>query len=636
MLNKGTKIKVILVGIVFVLVNISCSKKNMELVSPDGNYVFRLGTNADTKKTTYEVEFDGKTIIEPSALGFNLKEYGEIGKELQIVNVQYNNVDTVWKPVYGEKSEYPEKYSQAIIQFKHKASGVPNFNLNVRAYNEGVAFMYEFENDRKIEISSELTEFALATGTEVWVSDKAQHPIYKSIVAKLDSIVDRPVMAELINKLYVSVGEAALVDFARMKLSRSSQNSNALLANLSGEVIMEGSFYTPWRTIMAGHSPTEILENNYLLLNLNEPNKIANTEWIKPGKVIREVTLTTTGAKACIDFAERHNLQYVEFDAGWYGPEHDLSSDASTVTVDPKRSKGPLDLPWVINYADKKNIGIILYVNHRAMEKQLDQILPLYQSWGIKGLKYGFVNVGSQYWTSWLHEAVRKAAKYELMVDVHDEYRPTGYSRTYPNLMTQEGIRGDETSPSTAHTLKTLFTRMLAGAGDNTNCYLAPRISEKMGGKTGQMAKAVMIYSPWQFLYWYDRPEGSPVKKGGAGGAETILKESEALKFYDALPTVWDDTKVLDGKIGEYATVVRQSGDEWFLGTLVANEPRTIDISLDFLDSGSNYEACIFYQREQELANNKVGIQKMAVTADSVLSRQLMKNSGLAAIFRKK
>src|SRR5690606_3411035 len=117
-----------------------------------------------------------------------------------------------------------------------------------------------------------------------------------------------------------------------------------------------------------------------------------------------------------------------------------------------------------------------------------------YKSWGIKGLKYGFVNVGSQEWTSWLHEAIRKAAKYQLMVDVHDEYRPTGYSRTYPNLMTQEGIRGDEESPSIEQSLTTLFTRMIAGAGDNTNCYLAPRVMKKMGGKAAQMAKTIMIY----------------------------------------------------------------------------------------------------------------------------------------------
>jgi alpha-glucosidase len=268
------------------------------------------------------------------------------------------------------------------------------------------------------------------------------------------------------------------------------------------------------------------------------------------------------------------------------------------------------------------------------MEKQLDQILPIYQEWGIKGLKYGFVNVGSRQWTGWLHEAVRKAAKYELMVDIHDEYRPTGYSRTYPNLMTQEGIRGDEESPSTEHTLTTLFTRMLAGAGDNTNCYLAPRVVEKMGGKTAQMAKAIMIYSPWQFLYWYDRPADSPHKTGGAGSAETLLKENPELSFYDALPTVWDDIKVIEGEIGEFATIARRSGTEWFIGSLAANNNRTIEIPLSFLDSDKKYIATVYSQNSSGLKNNKAEISEITVTAESVLSREIIRNSGIAIIIR--
>ena len=180
-----------------------------------------------------------------------------------------------------------------------------------------------------------------------------------------------------------------------------------------------------------------MVENNYFILNLNEPNQIANTSWIKPGQVIREVTLTTAGSMASIDFAAENNIAYVLFDAGWYGAEEDVKSDATTVTVDPARSKGPLDLPKVIEYANSKGVGILVYVNKKALHQQLDEILPLYKKWGIKGVKYGFVNVGDQYATAWLHQAVRKAAKYELMVDIHDEYRPTGYSRTYPNLLTQ-------------------------------------------------------------------------------------------------------------------------------------------------------------------------------------------------------
>lgn len=189
-------------------------------------------------------------------------------------------------------------------------------------------------------------------------------------------------MAELNDSLFVALGEAALVDFARMKFELSKDKPTALVASLEGQVQFDGSFTSPWRTIMAGNSPGEILENNYLLLNLNAPNAIKNSDWIKPGKVIREVTLTTDGGMACVDFAVKHNLQYIEFDAGWYGNEYDDASDATTITVDPNRSKGPLDLKRVIKYAESKGIGVILYVNRRALEKQLDEVLPLLKSWG--------------------------------------------------------------------------------------------------------------------------------------------------------------------------------------------------------------------------------------------------------------
>jgi alpha-glucosidase len=386
---------------------------------------------------------------------------------------------------------------------------------------------------------------------------------------------------------------------------------------------------------MIGKTAGELLENNYFYENLNDPCAIEDVSWIKPGKVIREVTLTTQGGIACVDFAAENGLQYVEFDAGWYGNEYDDTSDATTVTVDPKRSPGPLDLHQVIEYAETKAIGIILYVNRRALEKQLDEILPLYKSWGIKGVKYGFVQVGSQEWTVWLHEAVKKAAENKLMVDIHDEYRPTGFSRTYPNLLTQEGIRGDEESPSNEHTLITLFTRMLAGAGDNTNCYYAPRVTEKMGGHISQLAKAMMIYSPWQFLYWYDRPEGSPGKKGGAGDSDGFIKNHPELDFFKNMPTVWDETKVLEGEIGKFATIVRRSGNDWFLGSLTGNEQRKCSVDFKFLNAGEDYSATVYSFDPESESSTKVKIEQMQVNSTASISFDIFANSGLAMQIQK-
>jgi alpha-glucosidase len=479
-----------------------------------------------------------------------------------------------------------------------------------------------------IHIQTELTEFSFPGDHTAWVTRSAQGD-YKAVpISAMGNNVERPLTLRVHDALYAAIAEAALVDYARMKLCLSPTRPLTVLSQLSSDVQAALPLTTPWRVIMIAHSPGELLENNEILLNLNAPCAIDDTTWIKPGKVIREVTLTTQGGKTCVDFARAHNLQFVEFDAGWYGHEYDNASDATTITVDPKRSPGPLDLHEVIRYAKTQGIGILLYVNQRALTRQLDDILPLYEQWGVAGVKYGFVNVGSQEATTWLHKAVRKAARHHLMVDVHDEYRPTGYSRTYPNFMTQEGIRGDETSPSNETTLTILFTRMLAGAGDNTICYYDSRVS-KNASHAYQLAKAVCLYSPWQFLYWYDRPAGSPGTEGAGGERPGIGNEPE-LAFFDAVPTVWDETRVIHGSIGEYAVIARRSGQDWFIGCMNSGQDRTLDIPLDFLAPDKTYTAHIYSDDPGVPTRTHVRIDQKEVTAMTTLQATMTAQGGQA------
>ncbi len=621
-------------NIAFVVLLSSCTENIVLVTSPGENITVKIELNENQGNSLfYSINGDNNQIIIESPLGLEFRETGTFSKNIEISSVSRKFVDKTWSPVYGEKKSYSNRYNEATLVLNETIPPYRFVEVTFRVYNEGVALQYTINTAGKVTITKELTGFKFPEDHSAWVTYQPQGEYKKIALSKIKSVCEGPLVIGA-GRQTVAIGEAALVDHAKIKFQVSSSDSLMLVCEMAGEATYNRPFSTPWRYVMVAGSPDELLENNSFILNLNKPNKIKNTDWIKPGKVIREVTLTTRGAKACIDFAAKHNLQYIEFDAGWYGNEYDDNSDATTVTVDPKRSPGPLDLPEVIKYGEHKNVGILLYVNGRALIQQLDELLPLYKSWGIKGLKYGFVNVGSQHWTQWLHDAVRKAAKYELMVDIHDNYRPTGFSRTYPNLMTQEGIRGDEESPSTEHTLITLFTRMIAGAADNTNCYLAERVSTKMGGKTAQMAKSVMLYSPWQFLYWYDRPEGSSVKKGGAGSATGIIGKNENLGFYDAIPTVWDETRVLEGKIGEFATVARKSGSNWFIGSLAANQDHTIEIPLTFLNEGENYEAVIYFQDEEGLRDNKVKMEKIKVNQKSILSRKLLKNSGFAVILR--
>jgi alpha-glucosidase len=227
---------------------------------------------------------------------------------------------------------------------------------------------------------------------------------------------------------------------------------------------------------------------------------------------------------------------------------------------------------------------------------------------------------------------VRKAA-HRLMVDVHDEYRPTGYERTYPNPMTVEGIRGDEESPDNRHTLITLFTRMLAGAGDHTICYFAPRV-RTMGSHASRLAKSVLLCSPWQFLYWYDRPAGSPRQIGGAGSSESVIGEEPELEFFDALPVGWDETKVLEGKIGEYATMARRKGQEWFVASLTGEQGRAVEIPLSFLEKRRQYAAVLYFDDGQVQTRTGVRRQVRRVVSSTVLRHALGKNQGLAVVIR--
>jgi alpha-glucosidase len=603
----------------------------LKLASPDGRLTVRVQLDSEGQPS-YWIMSGNKLLVADSRLGFSLKDGKPLTTGFRVVDTRQSKHDETWQPVYGERSQIRDHYNQIDIDLADSQTPPRQMTLRFRAYDEGIAFCYDFPKQDGLDnfvIASELTRFAFPDDFDCWPVYSAQGVYSHAKLSAVKPNCERPLVVKQADDLYVAVGEARLVDFARMRLQPDSSASNALKAHLAGEVNCSTPMTTPWRFVMVGDSPGKLLEQNYLLLNLNDPCAIADTSWIKPGKVIREVTLTTVGGKACVDFAVKNGLQYVEYDAGWYGHEYEDASDATTITVDPKRSPGPLDLHEVIRYADERGIGIIVYVNRRALEKQLDQILPLYRKWGIKGVKYGFVNVGSQQWTTWLHDAVRKAAENQLVIDIHDEYRPTGYERTYPNLLTQEGIGGDETSPSNEQTLTIAFTRMLCGAGDNTICYYNSRV-DKNASHAYQLAKAVCLYSPLQFLFWYDRPSSSPGKKGGAGGQAGNIGDEPELEFYKYVPTVWDETRVIHGRIGQYAVIARRSGNEWFVGAMNDSQARTLKLPLDFLDKNKKYTAHIYSDDPTVDTRTHVRIDQTEVDASNTLDIELAPRCGEA------
>ncbi|QDS91844.1 Retaining alpha-galactosidase precursor [Roseimaritima multifibrata] len=605
--------------------------QQIEVRSPDG----RLSLQIDSSEglLQYTVQAAGKTIIADSRLGLRLQDAPDLDHDFRVVAIRNTEHDETWKTVYGERASVRDHYRQAEIDLIDTQVPPRRLTIRVRAYNEGVAFAYHVPKQAGLGpfvIEQELTEFRFTGNHPCWPVYTAQGIYQQTDLQNVKSNCERPLVLAADSDSYIAIGEARLVDYARMRLQPIDNAENALQAQLASKVECDETVTTPWRYVMVADSPAQLLNNNFLTLNLNDPCAIEQTDWIRPGKVIREVTLTTTGGKACIDFAVANGLQYVEFDAGWYGHEYDDSSDATTVTLDPKRSAGPLDLRGVIEYGKAQGIGIIVYVNRRSLEKQLDQVLDLYQEWGIAGVKYGFVNVGSQEWTTWLHDAVRKAADHQLMVDIHDEYRPTGYERTYPNLMTQEGIGGDETAPSNEQTLRILFTRMIAGPGDHTICYFNNRVTRN-ANHAYQLAKGVCFYSPWQFLYWYDRPSAS--KPNGPTSGQGIIGQEPELEFYRELPAAWDETKVLQGAIGEFAVIARRSGNNWFLGAMNGDQPRTIEVPLDFLGSSNHYTARRYQHDPKVKTRTHVAIRNQTVSDKDTLKIKLTIRSGEAIHF---
>jgi alpha-glucosidase len=597
--------------------------QNITLASPNENLKISFSTgNSIQSLVSYNIFNEDQPVLNNALIAFDIREISSA--KFFLSGIKKNTAFSSWLTVYGERKSIPDNYNQVFFNFKSPVDTSIQLTITCRAYNEGFAFQYRLvQKGKTIILNNESSTFELPGNAMAWVSSVAQSPITAKKINEITGQVERPLTVRIDDDLFIALGEASLVNFARMKFTSNGQNT--LATTLYGEVKSTDSLVSPWRYVLVGKSPADLLEKNYLLLNLNEPNQIANTDWIQPGKVLRESTLTTVGSFLSIDFAAKHNIRYICFDAGWYGKEDSDSSDATRVSIDPPRFKGPLDLQKVIAYGKQKNVGVILYVNRRALERQLDTLLPLYQSWGVKGLKFGFVQVGSQQWTNWLHEAVRKAAKYKMIVDVHDEYRPTGYSRTYPNLLTQEGVRGDEESPFTEHSITTIFTRSIAGAADITNCYFTNRV-DKMGSHAAQLAKAVCVYSPLQFLFWYDRPVADSLKRGSEGE----IKEVAELAWYDALPTVWDDTKVLESDMENFATIARKSGDSWFVGSLNGVNPRTINLTFDFLDKDKEYKAIIYTDDSIMNTATNVKITTMNIDHRSNLSFNIAERNGIA------
>jgi alpha-glucosidase len=601
------------------MVHLLAQEKSLH--SPDGRLDFEIRDGQPDGELIYEIKYNGLPVILPSLLGISNWE-----TDMEIESVSEKSVDNVWHPVYGERAKVKDRYNEKIFVVK-TPKRKDRLQIIVRAYDGGIAFRYQYVGNNYLRITSEKTTFRVPQNTYCWFAPYAQAEHKYLPVRDWPGEAERPLTLQLPGKLYAALGEAEMVNYSRTKFFLNKGEENIIRCQMYDAVDEIAPFSSPWRVVMVADQAKDLLANNDIFLNLNKECKIGNTGWIKPGKVMRVTRLSTEAGKEMVDLALKRKLDYIHFDAGWYGPE-------SVKDSDPRKPIGSLDLLEVVRYARSKNIGVWLYVNQRALAEYLDEILPLYQSWGIAGIKFGFVQVGSFRWTTWMHEAVAKCAKYQLMVDIHDEYRPTGFSRTYPNLLTQEGVRGNEEFPDGVNNTTLPFTRFLAGAADATVCYyhrkeLKPNLASNPNARSlqntscHQMALSVINYSPLQFLYWYDTPSD--------------FKDDPELVFFDELHTVWDDTKILEGSIGKFVSIARRKGNKWFVGSITNNDSRKFEFSFDFLDPDKKYELRLFTDGGEKIkTRTHVAIETKKVTYKSKLKLDLLPRGGCAMIIEEK
>jgi len=507
----------------------------------------------------------------------------------------------------GENDTIDNTYNGLTVSCRR---GNLAFALDIRLYDGSAAFRYRLPpkngvKNETITIRRELTGFRLR-GAYTLYQYNQESVFTPTATDTLQKTCDLP--ATLTNgHTYISIGESDNDDYTKAELAATA---NGLTLTYPHDTLVEIQDHTPWRTISIASTAIGLHRCSELNLKLT-PQGAANPKNIRPGKLIR-AKLTTRAGLDCIDFAAKHHFQYILFDAGWYGAEFRTISD-------PTKSIAAIDMPAVIRYGKAHRIGIILYVNYVGLRAHLDTILPLYKQWGVAGLKFGFVDGITQDGIRWLAKAIKKATARGFILDIHDNYKPTGLSHRWPGLLTQEGIRGDEHGPDAFHTTVLPFTRFLAGPADFTFCYPNARNSFAKNlhvSKAQQLALTVIYFSPLQSIFWYGDPNDYTNEKD--------------IEFFTLVPTVWDETHYLAGEIGKYISVARRHGDTWFIGNAAGPQGVTASLRLDFLKAQRTYDATIY----QDDGHGGIAIRHEELKAHDLLNIHLPAAGGEAMILR--
>ena len=639
----------------FAGVNAKC----VSVTSPDG--AIKVSVGVASEKPYYQVTYGSKDLVLPSHLGFVLND-GQLGERVEMKGSKTASTDETWTQLWGEDETVVNRYNELTVNFKERTGQKRMMTVVFRVFDDGVGFRYILPGTKpgaEYQIMDELTEITLAHDAKAWSipSNRTEYfeGIYEADLLSRKDTVCTPLTIEYEDSLVLALHEAALVDYASINLTPRTGNDGSvrLLTALTPwqngvKVYCQDETRTPWRTIIIGKRPGDLMTSR-LMLNLNEPCEWEDTSWIEPGRYLgiwwsihkKQNTwemgpthgATTENVKRYIDFAARHGFSGVlaeGWNPGWGEGEQ----------ISYLKSYPDFDIEEVCNYALSKGVRFIGHTetwgNTRLLEEQMDEAFAWFSRLGIRAVKTGYVGhyfdgkelAKSQYGIRHYRKVIETAAKHHIMIDNHEPAMPTGLQRTLPNLMTQEGVRGQEYNAwdvkggnPPAHTVTLPFTRCLAGPTDFTPAIF--NFSEVVKGThphstlAKQLGEFVVIYSPLQM----------------AADAIENYEGQPALTFIESCPTTWSKTLVPHGEIGKYVTVARKErgGDNWWVGSITNEEARTLELRLDFLDEGATYRAVIYEDgptADFERNPYEMTIRQQEVNCQSTLTLRLARSGG--------
>ena len=663
--------------------------------SPNGKLVAHLMLN-ETGEPHYTVLYGQDTLIAPSPLGFELQDAPALLDNFTITNVTPTTANETWETVWGEQREIRDHYRGFTISLQQQDEPARQLRIAFRVYNEGIGFRYEFPEQANLDsfnITNEKTGFHLVGDPTCWwnpANYDSYEMLYKetplsqvsstewegSQIANTEATnnaenipnqdrirkgaMNTPVTLKTEQGLYLSLHEANLTDYAGMTLKINENNFSHLEAELVPwpdgiKVKAQAPFVSPWRMIIVGEQPGDLIENSLMALNLNEPNKISDVSWIKPMKYVgiwwamhigkytwgmsETHGATNENVKRYIDFAAEHDLGGVlveGWNTGWENWGKEGAFDYTTAYPD-------FDLQALVDYGQEK--GVALIGHHEtggdvpSYDRRLEEAFKLYNEVGVHSVKTGYAGPmrpeGQFHHNQWMvrhyRRVVEMGAQYQIAIDAHEPIKDTGIRRTYPNMMTREGVRGQEYNawsegnpPGYLTTLP--FTRMLAGPLDYTPGIF--NITFEGYGQdhrvystlANQLALMVVLYSPLQMAA--DLPEH-------------YNEHPDALQFIEEVGIDWEQSQVLNGEIGQYVTIARQErgSDRWFVGSITNESARELTIALDFLPADQPYQAKLYQDAaDADFESNPVAytIEEKSVTAADSLTLTLAPGGGTA------